>query len=162
MQSALLWFKLFTSTLEGMGFKIKPYDLCVANNVINGTQFTICWYIDNLKLSHTNEEIVKEIISEIEERYGKMTVMYGIKHTYLGMDIFFPGNGEVMISMIECLKECIITLAEVCSAMATTPAGARIFNSNPEGTLLNEERQKTLHSIVAKPLFVSMRARPDI
>ena len=68
MQSALLWFKLFTSTLKGLGFEINPYDLCGANKIIKGTQFTICWYVDDLKLSHMSEDIVKEIIAKIEKR----------------------------------------------------------------------------------------------
>ena len=145
-----------------MGFEINPYDLCVANKIINGTQFTICWYVDDLKLSHMSENIVKEIIEKIEEHYGKMTVTHGNKHTYVGMDIYFPGNREVKISMIDYLKECIIALGEDCSAAANTPAGSRIFDSDPDGTLLNENKRKTLHSIVAKLLFVAMRSRPDI
>jgi len=153
---------LFTSTLKELGFEINPYDLCVANKTINGTQFTICWYVDDLKLSHMSEEIVKDVILKIEERYGKMTVTHGNKHTYVGMDIYFPGNGEVKISMIDYLKECIIALGEDCSAAANTPAGARIFDSNPDGTPLSETKRKTLHSIVAKLLFVAMRARPDV
>jgi len=32
LQSALLWYKLFSSTLEGLGFEINPYDLCVAKS----------------------------------------------------------------------------------------------------------------------------------
>ena len=91
-----------------------------------------------------------------------MTVTYGNKHTYNVMDIFFPGNREVKISMIDYLKECIIPLGEGCFVVDTMPAGARIFDSDPEGTLLNEKRRKTLHNIVAKQLFVAMRAKPDI
>lgn len=29
VQSALLWYKLFSTTLVGMGFELNPYDLCV-------------------------------------------------------------------------------------------------------------------------------------
>jgi hypothetical protein len=36
VQSALLWYKLFSSTLEGLGFELNPYDLCVANAIIDG------------------------------------------------------------------------------------------------------------------------------
>jgi len=42
------------------------------------------------------------------------------------------------------------------------PADAHIFESNPAGIALFENKRKTLHSIVAKLLFVAMRARPDI
>ncbi len=41
VQSALLWYELFSSTLQGMGFELNPYDACVTNKVIDGKQCTI-------------------------------------------------------------------------------------------------------------------------
>jgi hypothetical protein len=41
MRAALLFWKLLTSKLVAMGFEINPYDWCVANKTINGTQCTI-------------------------------------------------------------------------------------------------------------------------
>jgi hypothetical protein len=162
MQSALLWFKLFTSTLVDMGFEINPYDMCVANKIINGKQCTICWYVDDLKISHMEQIVINSIIIKIEERYGKMTVTHGDTHTYVGMDIHFKGNREVTIAMIDYLTECIEDFGEDCSAIVATPAGRHVFESNPDCLKLSEERRKKLHSIVAKLLFVAMRARPDI
>jgi hypothetical protein len=43
VQSALLWYKLFSSTLQGAGFEMNPYDTCVANKIIDGKQCTIAW-----------------------------------------------------------------------------------------------------------------------
>ena len=34
MHSALLWYYMFKGKLEKMGFKLNPYDLCVANKEI--------------------------------------------------------------------------------------------------------------------------------
>ena len=36
MQSALLWYQTFSTKLSKMGFKLNPYDPCVANLDING------------------------------------------------------------------------------------------------------------------------------
>ena len=36
VQSALLWYELYSETLESMGFVLNPYDFCVANATING------------------------------------------------------------------------------------------------------------------------------
>ena len=41
VQSALLWYKMLSSFLIDMGFVLNPYDLCVANKVIDGTQCAI-------------------------------------------------------------------------------------------------------------------------
>jgi len=50
VQSALLWNKLYSTTLKDMDFVLNPYDLYVANADIDGTQCTIVWYIDDKKL----------------------------------------------------------------------------------------------------------------
>ena len=37
--------------LDAYGFRINPYDPCVANKSIGGNQLTVCWHVDNLKIS---------------------------------------------------------------------------------------------------------------
>jgi hypothetical protein len=41
VQSALLWYELFSGTLKGMGIELNPYDTCVANKMTDGKQCTI-------------------------------------------------------------------------------------------------------------------------
>ena len=53
IEYALLWYNIFSTTLEVLSFEINPFDRCVANKVIEGTQCTIAWYMDENKLSHT-------------------------------------------------------------------------------------------------------------
>jgi hypothetical protein len=43
--SVLLQYKLFSSTLQDMGFEVNPYNACVANK-ITGSECTIVWYVD--------------------------------------------------------------------------------------------------------------------
>ena len=73
--------------MEGLGFKINPYDQCVANKVINGSQCTVCWYVDDNKVSHVDKKVVSEVMEKIEEHFGKMKVSCGDKHDFLGMKI---------------------------------------------------------------------------
>ena len=42
LRAALLFYKRLRRWLEDTGFKVNPYDPCVANKIINGTQITIC------------------------------------------------------------------------------------------------------------------------
>ena len=58
IESALLWYKLYSETLEGIEFVINSYDQCVENKMINGKQCTIVWYVDDNKLSHVDPNIV--------------------------------------------------------------------------------------------------------
>ena len=77
VQSALLWYQMFSTTLIDMGFKLNPYDLCVANATINGKQCTVLWYVDDNLISHVDPKVVTSIIKKIEDRFGKMTVTRG-------------------------------------------------------------------------------------
>ena len=51
-----------------MGFEVNPYDPCVANKLINGSQMTVTWHMDDLKISHKDEKEVTEFL-KICEKY---------------------------------------------------------------------------------------------
>ena len=87
IESALLWYNLFSTTLEGLDFEINSYDGCVSKNVIEGTQCTIDWYVDDNRLSHKIPEVISDIINEVRKHLGEISVMRGNKHTLLGMNI---------------------------------------------------------------------------
>ena len=40
MRSALLFYRKLRGNLEYFGFKVNPYDPCVANKIVEGTQMT--------------------------------------------------------------------------------------------------------------------------
>ena len=72
-----MWYNLFSTTLEGLGFEIKTYDKCVSSNVVEGTQFTIVWYVDDNKLSHKNPEVISDIINEVKKSFRELSVVIG-------------------------------------------------------------------------------------
>jgi hypothetical protein len=47
MKSALLFYKKLLSGLKEMGFKVNPYDPCVANKLVGGANMTIQWHVDD-------------------------------------------------------------------------------------------------------------------
>jgi Reverse transcriptase (RNA-dependent DNA polymerase) len=75
VRSALLWYELFANTLFDMGFELNPYDSCVANKIIEGTQCTVAWYVDDNKISHKNPQVVTRVIEQIEERFDFHSVV---------------------------------------------------------------------------------------
>ena len=74
IQSALLWYELYATTLMNMGFEINPYDKCVANKMINGKQCTMSWYVDDNKLSHDDSRVVDDILNTISKKFGDLTI----------------------------------------------------------------------------------------
>ena len=88
-----------------MGFKINLFDSCVANKMVNGHQMTICWHVDNFKVSHKDENTVMALAENLAELYGpKTTISHGKVHEYMGMDINWASvTGTIIVSMIKYL-----------------------------------------------------------
>eukprot|EP00957_Ditylum_brightwellii_P104403 7951607-Ditylum_brightwellii.AAC.1 len=58
--------------------------------MINGTQMTLPWHVDDLKISHMESNEVTTFIEHFKKIYGnRMTVYRGKVHKYLGMDLDF-------------------------------------------------------------------------
>ena len=57
LRAALLFYRKLRADLEDMGFEVKPYDPCVANRIVNGSQCTVVWHVDDLKVSQKGEAV---------------------------------------------------------------------------------------------------------
>ena len=139
VKSALLWYKLFLGSLKKKGFKLNPYDACIANKVENGKQCTIAWYVNNNKISHVKPEIVTEVIAMIEEHFGKMTVTRGKEHMFLSMNIKYCDNGMAKIRMKDYLKESMSKFGESINRVAKTPATRKLFEVSEDSKTLTSE-----------------------
>ena len=161
IKAAILWYTMFADNLKGMGFKLNPYDLCVANKMVNGHQLTVGWYVDDVKMSHKDEQVLTDLIEALEEKFGKMNVTRGNKHIYLGLEIEIRDR-KVFISMKGYLEEAICDFGEEITGSATSPACKSLMTVNKEAKTLDKECSDRFHSIVQKLLHVSKRARLDI
>lgn len=52
-----------------MGFELNPYDIFIANKIINNNQYTIAWHVDDNKVSYVEQEVIDQIIKEIENNF---------------------------------------------------------------------------------------------
>jgi hypothetical protein len=166
LQAALLFWKELTALLKEWGFVLNPYDECVANKMINGKQCTILWHVDDLKISHVDSNVVSHIIDQLNEKYGKdapLSVTRGKVHEYLGMTIDFTTKGKVKIIMDDYADGVLVEAREDSAGFATSPAAEHLYTVNDvDPELLNEEDGKYFHTMTAKLLFMSKRARPDL
>ena len=63
---------------------------------------TVIWHVDDLKVSHVDENENSKFAEWMKTIYGgKLTVHRGKIHDYLGMDMDWPKDGKVTISMIK-------------------------------------------------------------
>ena len=167
MKSALLFYRKLVADLSSLGFKINPYDPCVANKIINGKQITICWHVDDLFVGHDDPNVVTKFLDWLAHRYDtddkKLNVVRGHKHDYLGMNLDFSKAGTVNIDMIPYMQKVFNDFPEKITGVQSTPAGDRLFQVRPpaEATYLPEEQANAFHHTTAQLLFLS-RVRRDI
>jgi len=166
LKAALLFWRRLSNVLQSWGFKINPYDKCVANKMINESQCTIVWHVDDLKISHVDKSAVNDVISLLSKEFGKeapLTIKRGNVHEYLGMTLDYSISGKVKIIMSDYINNILNGLPEDMDGESPTPAANYLFDinmSNP--TLLDKEKREFFHQTVAKLLFLCKRARPDI
>ena len=85
LKGALLFYEKLVGDLEGYGFRINTNDPCVANKMIGGKHLTVCWHVDDLKISCVDANEVKKMMQWLESEYGEMSGSRGKRHDYLGM-----------------------------------------------------------------------------
>ena len=145
-----------------MGFEINPYDLCVANSNIEGKQCTLIWHVDDIKISHMNINVVKDIISKLEKKFGKMTVNFGPDYDFIGIKMRFLDDKTLEVDMRDYLRDAIEDFGEDNLKPAKTPAKLNLFEVDESSPLVNEEVRSKFHRIVMKLMYVSYRGRKDI
>jgi hypothetical protein len=70
MVASLLYYRKFTiKSLTEIGFKINPYNSCITNKMIEGQQMTICFHVDDCKLSHRKSKVMDKMIEWLRQEY---------------------------------------------------------------------------------------------
>ena len=107
MVASLLFYKNFVTSLKKEGFVLNPYDACVANKTVDGKVLTVCFHVDDNKISHKQTKVLYTTIEWLNREYevifhhgsGAMKVCCGKVHEYLGMIIDFSTKVEVHITI---------------------------------------------------------------
>jgi hypothetical protein len=92
----------------------------VVNKIIEGKQTTICFHVDDFKLSHTKKKVMYTMIEYLREEYESifddgtraMTVSRGKIHKYLGMTLDYTIRGQVKSTMFDYVDEILTAFAK--------------------------------------------------
>ena len=167
LQSALLFHQKFGKDIEANGFVVNPYDPCAANKMVRGKQHTITWHVDDLKSSHVDPKVNDEFIKWVNDKCGALSevkVTRGDKHVCLGVTLDYSVKGCVKIDMVDYVQRDMLDAfkGNIGSRKVTTPANENLFKINRKSPLLSKEKHMEFHTMAAKGLFLTKRARPDI
>ena len=65
----LLFYSNLKVEIEDVFPLLNPYDACIANKLVNESQITVSWNVDDLKISHNYTGEVTKMITYLESIY---------------------------------------------------------------------------------------------
>ena len=106
LQSTLLLYSKLHTELEYFGFAVNPYDPCVSNKMVNVSQMTVTWNVDDLKIYHKNSLEVTNFLHHFVQIYGERMTVHRVKvHDYVVMDLDFSTANTLKIVKIKYIKK---------------------------------------------------------
>ena len=163
---AIIFYNKLSKHLTNHGFVQNKYDMCTFNKMVNGEQITVQFHVDDLKVSHKEQSVLDDALSSLRSEFGqedKLTENTGLVHEYLGITIDYSIAGKVVFTMFDYLEDVIVEAAEdlknSCSYYPGNDQLMKVYHDSPSLSLSDAE---LFHQHVARLLFASKRARPDI
>ena len=165
LRAARLFWETLSGKLQEWGFAINPYDSCVANKEIEGQQCTITWHVDDLKISHVGEHVVRSIIQKIQDtfsQHSELSMHIGKRHDYLGMILDFTIPGTLEIDMSDYIQVILQDTPANLRGASTVPAAKHLFTTHPDAPKLSPQEQELFHHLTMQLMYLSQRGRPNI
>ena len=133
---------------------------------------TICFHVDDCKLSHKQPKQMDMMIKWLREEYEsifedgsvKMSVIRGKVHTYLGMTLDYTTRGRVKVTMLDHVNDIIVAFEKAepdSGGVKSSAAPENLFKIDEDCEKLAPKKKEVFHHLVAKTLCVTKRARPD-
>jgi hypothetical protein len=66
-----------------------PYDACVFNKTVNGAQCTVCFHVDNLMITCSDQSVIDLLTDALKARFGTTMMHTGDQHNYLELYLIY-------------------------------------------------------------------------
>jgi hypothetical protein len=165
--SAMLFYRKLIKDLQEIGFEINPYDICVANRMVNGKQQTASWHVDDMKISHADPKVNNQFIEWANKKYGAfggVKATRGKIHDYLAMTLDYRVPGQISIGMTDYVQKMVeeYPQEDLQGPRVASPWNEHLFKVDNKSPKLSDEERELFHNKTAQGLFLCKRARPDI
>ena len=139
----MLFYQKLVTDLQSYGFELNLYDLCVANKTVKGTQMTVSWHVDDLKVSHIDPVETTSFIQWVKDTYGaigEVKTTCGKVHEYLGMKLDYTVPGQVSINMVDYVKLMLVGFEGHLpkASRVTSPWNENLFKVQKQSPLLTQ------------------------
>ena len=161
----IIFYNKLSKHLIDHGFVQNEYDMCTFNKMVNGEQITVQFHVDDLKVSHKEQAVLEDFLKDLRDEFGQeneLTENKGLVHEYLGIMIDYSIPRKVVFTMFNYLEDVIVEASEdLKNSRSYYPGNDSLMKVNVDSPRSIKDAD-LFHRHVAKLLFASRRARPDI
>ena len=111
---------------------------------------------------HADPKVINKLLDIFKEKFGALTITRGKTHKFLGMTLSIDDGKHSVVDMKEQIEEAVDMFKNALTGTVKTPATKYLLWVDDNKPLLNAERNARFHSVVAKCLYITKRAQPDI
>ena len=152
LQASLLLCRKLTGILVDSGYKINPYDWCMASKEFNGGHCTVLWHIDDLKWSHLIDDVMTVEIEIMNKLFGSkdapLTVCRGKIHDYLVMALDYSLHEKEKITMFEYIEGFLSKIPSPLKGDSVTDAPNHLFEVRDDAPMLQPTDAKIYYHYV--------------
>jgi hypothetical protein len=123
-------------------------------------QVRITVHVDDLFVTCCKQVRIMELATSLRESYEEINCVQGPVSNYLGMTFDTSTEGEARVTMKGFVDDPLKWYGG--TGTANSPAGKTPFSEKLGAAVCEEEARKRFHSTVAKLLYLTKRARPDV
>ena len=116
-------------------------------------------------MSHVDPSMLDAFLDDINQVFSQeslVVVHKGPHHDYLRVTLGYSSPGKVIVDMKQYIDKILSEAPPDIKGVAQTPAGEHLFKVNPECKCLDTSSTMLFHHMVARLLFLTKRAHPDI
>jgi predicted small secreted protein len=158
VQASKLWYEKVCKFLERLGYVQGEVDPCVFRRVVGEKVYLLTLYVDDILLIAERVEI-ERMEKAFVAAFQWITMAVGSSHLYIGMKLTVD-RGYVVFDMRYYLKNFLEPFDN--PQVKVVPGNKETFMVKEAAEKLDLKKRMLFHSSVAKLLYLSKRAHPDI
>ena len=143
IDSALLWYDLFSTTLLDLEFKLNPYERCIINKLIDEQKFPIGWFVGDNKVSHMDYNVNSMIADKIEEILGSYLAQQEII-TYSLVWTSILLSEKFVVSTPHHIDEDLEDFGKNLKGNAVSPVTSQLFTITSEAKDLDDKKRSVI------------------
>ena len=134
--------------------------------MVNGEQITVQFHVDDLKVSHKKQSVLDDFLKDLRDEFGQedeLTENRGLIYEYLDITIDYLIPRKVLFTIFDYLEDVIVEASEdLQHSRSYYPGNDSLMKVDEDSPRLPTKDADLFHCHVARLLFASKRARPDI